>query len=143
MLSRMPHPAHSPPPRRRSEQPGRAPGDPAARARWRSASGQASVELVALLPLAVLLVAGAWQLAIAGHAMWAANAAARAAARAAALGDDAEAAARRELPGDLGRDARIRDRGDGTVVVTIGVPPVPGLPPLGHATASAHFRPQR
>ena len=75
--------------------------------------------------------------------MWAANAAARAAARAAALGDDAKAAARRELPGALGRDARIRDHGDGTVEVTIGVPPVLGLPLLGHASASAHFRPQR
>ena len=50
---------------------------------WRRTDGQAAAELVALLPLAALLIAGAWQLALAGHAAWAADAAARAAARAA------------------------------------------------------------
>ncbi len=101
------------------------------------------MELVALLPLAALLLAGAWQLAIAGHAAWAADAAARAAARAAAVGADARAAARRELSGRLGRDVRVRERGEGTVEVIVGIPPVLGLPVLGHTTATAHFRPQR
>jgi Flp pilus assembly protein TadG len=110
---------------------------------WRGSDGQAAVELVALLPLAVLLVAGAWQLAVAGHATWAASSAARAAARAAAVGDDPRAAARRELPHALEPGARIRDRGDGTVAVTVPLPRVLGLPPLGHASATAHFRPQR
>jgi pilus assembly protein CpaE len=112
-------------------------------AKWRRRDGQAAAEMVALLPLAALLLAGAWQLAVAGHAAWAANAAARAAARAAAVGDDARAAARRELPGKLGDDVRVTDREDGTVAVTVRIPPVLGLPVLGHTTATAHFRPQR
>jgi hypothetical protein len=110
---------------------------------WRRTDGQAAAELVALLPLAALLLAGAWQLAVAGHAVWAADAAARAAARAAAVGEDARAAARRELPGRLERDIRVRDRGEGTVEVTVRIPPVLGLPVLGHASTTAHFRPQR
>ena len=59
--------------------------------------GQASVELVALLPLVVALLAGLWQAAVAGHAAWAAAGAAQAAARAVAVGADARAAARRRL----------------------------------------------
>jgi hypothetical protein len=110
---------------------------------WRRTDGQAAAELVALLPLAALLLAGAWQLAVAGHAVWAADAAARAAARAAAVGEDAGAAARRALPGRLERDIRVRDRGEGTVEVTVRIPPVLGLPVLGRASATAHFRPQR
>ncbi|HTE60092.1 MAG TPA: hypothetical protein VK631_07045 [Solirubrobacteraceae bacterium] len=110
---------------------------------WRRTDGQAAAELVALLPLAALLLAGAWQLAVAGHAAWAADAAARAAARAAAVGGDARAAARAALPGRLGRDARVRERGEGTVEVSVRIPPVLGLPLLGHASATAHFRPQR
>ncbi len=110
---------------------------------WRRKEGQAAAELVALLPLAALLLAGAWQLALAGHAAWAADAAARAAARAAAVGADARAAARSELPGALRRGLQVRDRGDGTVEVSLPIPPVLGLPMLGHASASAHFRPQR
>jgi hypothetical protein len=110
---------------------------------WRRTNGQAAVELVALLPLAALLLAGAWQLVAAGHAVWAADAAARAAARAAAVGADARAAARRELPGRLDRGVRVDESGDGTVEVTVRIPPVLGLPVLGHTTGTAHFRPQR
>ena len=109
---------------------------------WRRTEGQAAAELVALLPLAALLLAGAWQLVLAGHAEWAAGSAARAAARAAAIGADARAAARAELSAGLERGLRVRDRGSGTVEVTLRVPPVLGLPLLGHATATAHFRPQ-
>src|SRR5215213_11281646 len=82
-------------------------------AQRRSDDGQAAAELVALLPLAALLVAGAWQLAVAGHAVWAADAAARAAARAAAVGDDAGAAARAALPRALERGVRVREEGGG------------------------------
>ena len=108
-----------------------------------SERGQAAVELLALLPLAALLVAGAWQLALAGHAVWAAGTAARAAARAAAVGADTRAAARAALPDGLSRDLRVRDSGDGTVHVTLRIPPALGLPPLGHASATAHFEVQR
>jgi hypothetical protein len=110
---------------------------------WRERSGQAAAELVALLPLAALLLAGAWQLAVAGHARWAAGAAAQAAARTAAVGGDARAAASRELTAGLARGMRVRDRGDGTVEVRLQIPRVLGLPVLGHTSATAHFRPQR
>lgn len=109
---------------------------------WRRTEGQAAAELAALLPLAALLLAGAWQLAVAGHAAWAAGSAARAAARAAAVGGDAGAAARGELSAGLERGSRVRDRGSGTVEVRLHIPPVLGLPVLGHTTATAHFRPQ-
>jgi pilus assembly protein CpaE len=109
----------------------------------RSQSGQAAAELVALLPLAALLVAGAWQLALAGHAVWAAGSAARAGARAAAVGADPRAAARDALPDRLARRLRVHDAGGGTIEVTLPVPRVLGLPVLGHASATAHFRPQR
>jgi len=108
----------------------------------RRTEGQAAAELVALLPLAALLLAGAWQLVVAGHAAWAAGSAARAAARASAVGADPRAAARAQLSGGLRRGVRVRDRGSGTVEVTLRVPPVLGLPVLGHTTATAHFRPQ-
>jgi pilus assembly protein CpaE len=109
---------------------------------WRSQSGQAAAELVALLPLAALLVAGAWQLALAGHAVWAAGSAARAGARAAAVGTDPRAAARDALPDRLARRLRVHDEGGGTIAVTLPVPRVLGLPVLGHVSATAHFRPQ-
>lgn len=109
---------------------------------WRRSEGQAAAELVALLPLAALLLAGAWQLVIAGHAAWAAGSAARAAARASAVGGDPGAAARAELSRRLEHDLRVRDRGSGTVEVRLRIPPVLGLPVLGHTTATAHFRPQ-
>jgi hypothetical protein len=110
---------------------------------WRRTEGQAAAELVALLPLAALLLAGAWQLVIAGHAAWAAGSAARAAARAAAVGADARAAARAELSRGLAHGLRVRHRGAGTVEVTLRIPPVLGLPVLGHTSATAHFGPQR
>jgi hypothetical protein len=110
---------------------------------WQRSDGQAAVELIALLPLVALLVAGAWQLAVTGHAVWAADAAARAAARAAAVGADAREAAKRTLPNGLAPGARVTDRGDGQVKVTVRIPRVLGLPRLGHVSASAHFRPQR
>ncbi len=106
------------------------------------ADGQAAAELVAILPLAALLLAGAWQLVVAGHAAWAAGGAARAGARAAALGNDAEAAARRALSSGLRRDLKVKEAERGTVQVTVRIPPVLGLQVLGHTSASAHFRPQ-
>ena len=63
--------------------------------------GQASVELVAALPLVLLAAAVAWQLALAGHALWLCAHAARVAARADAVGRSAEAAARSALPRSL------------------------------------------
>ena len=110
---------------------------------WRREDGQAAVELVALLPLVALLAAGAWQLAVAGHAAWSADAAARAAARAVATGGDARAAVRASLSGRLEAGMQVRTSADGDVRVVLRVPPVLGLRVLGTVSASAHFRPQR
>ena len=63
--------------------------------------GQASVELVAAVPLVLLAAAVAWQLALAGHALWLCAHAARVAARADAVGRSAEAGARSALPRSL------------------------------------------
>jgi hypothetical protein len=95
--------------------------------------GQASVELVAVLPaLAVSLVIAA-QTVVVGWAVWSAGNAARAGARAEQVGSDVEAAARRALPGSLRDDAVIRD-GDG-VRVKVRVPAL--LPGISMPSVSA------
>jgi len=87
--------------------------------------GQASVELVAVLPALVVCVLIAGQAVAAGWALWTAGNAARAGARAEHVGSDGEEVARRALPGTLGGDADVRSR-DG-VRVRVGVPRlVPG-----------------
>jgi Flp pilus assembly protein TadG len=105
--------------------------------------GQAAVELVALLPLIVAGLLGAWQVVLAGHTAWSAHAAARAAARAHAVGADELAAARRALPASL--DDRVtlgEPDGEGRATVHVRVPSVlPGLR-LGAVTAHAGFAPQ-
>ena len=107
-------------------------------------SGQAAVELVAVLPLVVALLAGVWQVALVGHASWSAAAAARAAARAHALGLDPRAAARAHLPPGLERGLRVREaaRG-GEVTVTVRVPSVIGAARLGRVSATSAFAAQR
>jgi type IV secretory pathway TrbD component len=104
--------------------------------------GQATVELVALLPVIAVLVAGAWQAALAGHAVWAANAAARAAARAHAVGADPRVAARSHLPRGLERGLRVTAEQGGNVRISVRIPALPGLPSPGRASAVAHFEPQ-
>ena len=105
-------------------------------------AGQATVELVALLPLLVVVLAGAWQAVLAGQAAWAAGAAARAAARAHAVGTDPTRAARTHLPGSLERGLRVTAGSDGDVEVRVRIPSLPGLPSPGHANAGARFEPQ-
>ena len=109
----------------------------------RSDNGQASVELVVLLPVIVVLALGVWQVAIAGHAVWAAGAAARAAARAEAVGGDTKAAARRLLPARVRRRAAIRSEDGGEVRVEVPIPAVVGGGSLFTTTARARFEPQR
>ena len=109
----------------------------------RSSSGQATVELVALLPCVVAALTLVWQLAVAGNAVWAAGSAARVAARAHALGEDPEAAARVRLPGRLERGLRVRVKPTDAVEVEVRIPSVLGLLKLGHASATSRFVPQR
>jgi hypothetical protein len=97
------------------------------------------VEFVALLPLLILVAALLWQTAIAGHAAWAAAAAARAGARAHAIGQDPRPAALIAMPSDLRRGMRISEAADGSVRVHVDIPAVaPGLD-FGSASARAHF----
>jgi len=100
------------------------------------------VELVALLPALVAVAALAWQLAVAGHAVWAVSAAARAAARAHAVGTDAAATARARLPDALAARARVTTGPGGLVAVRAPIPSVLGLVDLGSASARARFAPQ-
>ncbi len=120
------------------------PHPPSARSRepLRGASGQAAVELVAVLPIVVVLLAGLWQAVLAGHAAWAASAAARAAARAHAVGGDPVRAARGHLPSGLEAGLRVRTGSGGDVRVSVRIPALPGLPSPGRAGAASHFEPQ-
>jgi hypothetical protein len=104
--------------------------------------GQATVEIVALMPLLAVLAFAVWQAAVAGQAIWLAGAAARAAARAEALGDDPEPAAREALPPRLEDGLRIRVRDGGGVTVTLRIPSVVGGGALGSTNARARFVPQ-
>jgi hypothetical protein len=87
-----------------------------------SESGQASVELVAVLPAVLLIGAVVWQLALAGETAWLTANAARAGARAEAVGRDAGRAARSALPRSLERGAEVKRTGQGRVRVSVGVP---------------------
>ena len=109
----------------------------------RAQEGQATVETVAILPAVVLVVLVAWQLAVAGQALWLSGSAARAAARAQALGLDPAAAARGTLPSRLDGGLRVRADANGAVRVAIAVPSVVGGWRLGALGARARFEPQR
>jgi hypothetical protein len=105
-------------------------------------AGQAAVELVALLPVVLVVIAAIWQAALAGHAFWAATTAARAAARAHAVGADPRTAARAHLPASLEHGLRVTTGPGGAVEISVRIPPLPGLPAPGHVHAGARFEPQ-
>ena len=105
--------------------------------------GQATVELVALLPLMAVLAALLWQAVVAGQAIWLAGSAARAAARASAIGGDAGAAARRVLPPRLEHGLTVgRERGGDGVRVAIEIPAIVGAGHLATFTARARLQDQ-
>lgn len=104
--------------------------------------GQATVELVALLPLVAVLTAVLWQAALAGQAVWLAGSAARAAARATAVGADARAAARRVLPDRLDGGIAVSPDGADGVRVAVRVPAIVAGARLGTVSARARFQPQ-
>jgi Flp pilus assembly protein TadG len=108
----------------------------------RSRSGQAAVELVAVLPVALAILAVAWQALLAGQAVWEVRVAARAAARANAFGGDVRAAARAHLRTALERGLKVEAATNGDVRVSVRIPTVLPAIHLGRATATSHFRPQ-
>jgi hypothetical protein len=108
-----------------------------------SDDGQATVELVALLPLVGLLVALLWQALLAGATVWLSGSAARAAARAVAVGADPEVAVRGVLPARLERGLRVRRDEDGTVAVVLRVPAAVGTGTIAPVAARARFEGQR
>ena len=106
--------------------------------------GQATVELVALLPLMAVLAGVLWQGVVAGQAVWLAGSAARAAARASAVGADARVAALRVLPPRLERGLVVRSvpGSDGGVRVAIAVPAIVGTGRLTTVSARARLQDQ-
>lgn len=113
------------------------------RSRLRERAGQATVELVALLPLVVVLAALLWQALLAGETVWLSGGAARAAARAVAVGADPRAAARAVLPPRLERGLRIRREAGGAVSLVLRVPAALGRGTVAAVTARARFEAQR
>jgi hypothetical protein len=105
-------------------------------------AGQASVELVAVLPLVAAMLALSWQAVLTGHTVWAATAAARAAARAAALGGDPVVAARAHLPARLEPGLRLTRPEPGVVRLSLRVPAVVAAVRPGRVSATGRFRPQ-
>jgi hypothetical protein len=89
-------------------------------------SGQASVELVAVLPALLLCALVAVQLAIVGYGLWSSAAAARAGARAAYVEGNANRAARSAVPAALRRGAEVRE-GRHVAVALASPSLVPGL----------------
>jgi hypothetical protein len=108
----------------------------------RTDDGQATVELVALLPLAGVLVALLWQALLAGETVWLSGAAARAAARAVAVGADPADAARSVLPTRLEREMRVRRQPGGAVELVLQVPAALGGGTVAPVTARARFEAQ-
>lgn len=108
-----------------------------------SERGQASIALVASLPLLALAAAFLLQVAVLGHTAWSAANAARAVARAESIGADPEAAARGVLPGGLLKPAeRPQVRVDsGTATVRIEAQRLPAVrslvPPLRVGASAA------
>ncbi len=111
--------------------------------RLRCAHGQATVELVGILPFAVLVGLAAGQLLAAGATGELAGHAAQAGAAAIVQGLDPRTAARDALPGWTARrvDVRVRDR---EVRVRVRPPTlIPGLADELAATATADAGPVR
>jgi hypothetical protein len=88
----------------------------------RSELGQASVELVAVVPFVLLVTLVALQLAVVGQTAWLCANAARVAARAEAVGRDGAAAARSALPGTLEHGLKVSRAAHGVVRVEVRMP---------------------
>jgi TadE-like protein len=89
--------------------------------------GQASVEAVLLLPVALLLAVAGWQAVLIGWTAVSAGHAARAAARAELAGEAVTPAARAALPGAMRDRMDVQERGP-RITVRVDVPQVvPGF----------------
>ena len=97
-------------------------GGPASDRGQRYESGQASVELVAVVPFVILAALAAWQIALAGHTLWLTAGAARVAARADTVGASPERAARSALPDSMERDLSVERIRSGGVRVKVRMP---------------------
>ena len=86
--------------------------------------GQATVELLGVVPALLALGLVVWQVGLGGHAAWMSAHAARAAARAELVGEDPEAAARSALPHGLEDGIDVRAEGTGATRVEVPVPVV-------------------
>ncbi|MBK5110710.1 MAG: pilus assembly protein [Thermoleophilia bacterium] len=89
--------------------------------------GSASLELTGAIPIVLLAVLVAAQIAVAGHAFWSAGLAARAGARAVLTGRPPRSAAEHALPGPLRGDLRVSQ--ENGVRVGVRIPQlIPGFP---------------
>lgn len=103
---------------------------------WRRTDGQASAELLAIVPLALIAFLALAQAVLAGWALLSAGEAARAAARAVHVGSPPAPAARRALPALL-LPGDVRER-DGSITVRLRAPGViPGVGGIGVAASAA------
>jgi hypothetical protein len=108
--------------------------------RTRDERGQAAAELVAVIPLLLVLLLGLAQLSLAGYALWSAAEAARNAARASTIGGDARSAALGALPEWLEHGAEVAT--SGPVRVTVNAPALlPGVPAIA-VSASTDLDPE-
>ena len=88
-----------------------------------------AAELVAVVPILLIVLLAVGQLAVAGFAIWNASDAARAGARADLVGGDAEGAARSVLPNWLEDGAEV-EAGDGVEVKLQAPALLPGIPSI-------------
>ena len=84
--------------------------------------GQATVELLGVLPAVLAVGLVVWQLILVGHTAWVSAHAARAAARADLVGENAAAAARSVLPRELERGLEVVTNEAGRTRVEVPVP---------------------
>jgi hypothetical protein len=110
---------------------------------WRCARGQATVELVAMLPLAAVVALAVGELLAAGAARELAGNAAEAGAAAILQGTDPKAAAHDALPGWSEDRVEIEVSGRRVRVRLRPLPVVPGLADRLAATVVAEAGPER
>jgi len=88
----------------------------------RREEGQATVELLGVIPVLIAVGLLVWQVILVGHTAWVSAHAARAAARAELVGQDATAAARSALPAGLEGGLEVERDDEGGTRVRVPVP---------------------